>query len=82
MRKGFQVGLMVLFLLSGTQAGAHSLWLNMEGHCCHKGQPVNLGLGWGHKFPKDGEIREGIFPGRVRQRQSLKRALGEQAAIT
>lgn len=61
MRKAFQIGLMALFLCSSTLAGAHSLWFNMDGRHCDVGQPVTMELGWGHKFPRDTEMKEGIL---------------------
>lgn len=61
MRKTFQIGLMVLLLFSGTLAGAHSLWFNMDGHRQGVNQPVTIELGWGHKFPRDAEMKEGML---------------------
>jgi len=41
------------------------MWLNMDGHLFSKGQTVTVDIGWGHKFPKDEEIREGMLHGVV-----------------
>ena len=61
MRKAFQIGLMALFLCSGTLAGAHSLWFNVDDRHWDVGKPVTLELGWGHKFPKDAEMKKGML---------------------
>lgn len=61
MKKAFQIGLMALFLFSATLAGAHSLWFNPDNRHGHVGKPLTLELGWGHKFPRDGEIKEGML---------------------
>jgi len=61
MKRGLQIGSIMIFLFWGSLAGAHSLWLNMDGHRQGIGQPITIDIGWGHKFPKDGEIREGML---------------------
>ena len=61
MHKLIQIGLIMLFMAIGTQAGAHSLWLNMDGPPQGAGQPVTVHIGWGHKFPKDTEIKDGML---------------------
>ena len=61
MKKAFQISLLALFLCSGSPAGAHSLWFNMDDHGYGVNQPVKIELGWGHKFPRDTEIKEGML---------------------
>ena len=61
MKKAFQIGLMALLLGFASLAGAHSLWFNVDGHGYGVNQPVKIELGWGHKFPKDTEIKEGML---------------------
>ena len=61
MKRGLQIGSIMIILLWGSLAGAHSLWLNMDGHRQGIGQPITITIGWGHKFPKDGEIPEGML---------------------
>ncbi len=61
MKKTFQIGLLALFVFSGSLAGAHSLWFNMEGHGCGVNEPVKIELAWGHKFPESTEIKEGML---------------------
>jgi len=61
MKKAFQVGLTALFVLTATVAGAHSLWFNLDDRHGYAGKPISLELGWGHKFPRDGEIKEGML---------------------
>ena len=61
MKRGLQLVITSAFVCWAALAGAHSIWLNMDGHTCTKGQPVTVDIGWGHKFPKDGEIREGML---------------------
>jgi uncharacterized GH25 family protein len=61
MKRGLQIGSIMIILLWGSLAGAHSLWLNMDGHRQVIGHPITIDIGWGHKFPKDGEIPEGML---------------------
>lgn len=51
---------MALILLSGSAAGAHSLWLNTDHNQCDVGKAIVLQLGWGHNFPVTGEIKAGM----------------------
>ncbi len=61
MKKAFKTGLLALFFCSASLADAHSLWFNMDGHGYAVNQPMTVELGWGHKFPKDTEIKEGML---------------------
>jgi nickel transport protein len=61
MKKAFQIALLMLGLGFGSLAGAHSLWFNVDGHGCSVNEPVKIELGWGHKFPKGAEIKEGML---------------------
>ena len=61
MKKMFQIALLCLFLGFGSLAGAHSLWFNVDGRECGVNEPVKIELGWGHKFPKGTEIKEGML---------------------
>jgi nickel transport protein len=61
MKRGLQIGTILFFLFWVPLAGAHSLWLNVDGRCSGVGQAVAVDIGWGHKFPKDTEIKEGML---------------------
>jgi uncharacterized GH25 family protein len=61
MKKAFQIGLLALFVFSGSLACAHSLWFNMAGHGYGVNEPVKIELAWGHKFPESTEIKEGML---------------------
>ena len=50
--------LFLFFLFPWAPAYAHSLWLNIDNHQAKPGQKVHIGVGWGHKFPKDEIIKE------------------------
>lgn len=39
-------------------AWAHYLWLNVDNHHPRPGDRVSIELGWGHKFPHDGQPRK------------------------
>ena len=61
MKKFFQFGLMMLFVFSGSLAGAHSLWFSTDGYGFGVNEPVKIELGWGHQFPQGTEIKEGML---------------------
>jgi len=61
MKRGLQLVITLTFICWAASAGAHSMWLNMEGHLFAKGQPVTVDIGWGHKFPKDAELKAGML---------------------
>jgi uncharacterized GH25 family protein len=61
MKKGLQLVITLTFVCWAASAGAHSMWLNMDGNLFTKGQTVTVDIGWGHKFPKDGELKEGML---------------------
>ncbi|MEW6387988.1 MAG: DUF4198 domain-containing protein [Thermodesulfobacteriota bacterium] len=53
----FAVALALIW--TGSQARAHVLWLLVEQSSPKVGKPVKVDIGWGHKFPKDEDIKEG-----------------------
>jgi uncharacterized GH25 family protein len=61
MKRGLQLVITLAFVCWAASAGAHSMWLNMDGHLFSKGQTVTIDIGWGHKFPKDTEIKDGML---------------------
>lgn len=48
-----------LFVASPSQA--HLLWLNIDPDQPEVGQIVRIEIGWGHRFPKDEVIKEGLL---------------------
>ncbi len=61
MKKALQLVITLAVVCWTASAGAHSMWLNMDGHLFTKGQTVTVDIGWGHKFPKDGELKAGML---------------------
>lgn len=61
MKRGTQLIITVAVVCWAASAGAHSMWLNMEGHLFSKRQTVTVDIGWGHQFPKDGELKAGML---------------------
>jgi uncharacterized GH25 family protein len=53
--------LVIVGLFTALPLHAHSLWLNMEENEPTVGQTVRVEIGWGHKFPKDEVIKEGLL---------------------
>lgn len=51
-------GAAFFFLLAATGAQAHMFWLNVSPDQVKVGQPVKVEIGFGHKFPKDENIKE------------------------
>ncbi|MFP4087796.1 MAG: DUF4198 domain-containing protein [Desulfobacteraceae bacterium] len=51
--------MMLIFTAAPVQG--HSLWFNVANREAKVGQPVIVELGWGHKFPKDTEIKDGML---------------------
>jgi uncharacterized GH25 family protein len=47
------------FLGSATGAQAHMFWLNVNHDAVKAGEPVEVEIGFGHKFPRDEEIKAG-----------------------
>lgn len=60
-----KINLMIVFMILSTlvasPAQAHMLWLNVENYVPEVGKPVHIQIGWGHKFPKDEVIKEGLL---------------------
>lgn len=52
---------LVVVICSSTITWAHSLWLIASNYHPRVGEPVEVEIGWGHKFPKDEIIQEGIL---------------------
>ena len=52
------LGALAAFCAS-SQAHAHNFWLLVNNDTPKVGQPVQVEIGWGHKFPKDEQIKEG-----------------------
>ncbi len=48
------VGVMVSLLIA-TAGYAHFLWLNVDNYNPQPGEEITITIGWGHKFPQDGE---------------------------
>jgi uncharacterized GH25 family protein len=60
--KSFLSAIMIfLFCFTGSNLHAHCLWLNLENDQPEVGQTVKIEIGWGHKFPKDEVIKEGLL---------------------
>src|SRR4030042_1740365 len=59
MRKNYLVSYAAIlsFLLSASWAHAHMFWLNVNHDTPTAGKPVPVEIGFGHKFPKDEEIK-------------------------
>ncbi|HAX61027.1 MAG TPA: hypothetical protein DCX95_00480 [Elusimicrobia bacterium] len=56
MKKFF--GMMVLlFGLGLGKVHSHYLWLNVDNYNPPPGEEITISVGWGHKFPKDGEAK-------------------------
>jgi uncharacterized GH25 family protein len=50
-------GLVLSFLWSASWAQAHMFWLNVNHGAPKAGEPVQVDIGFGHKFPQDEEIK-------------------------
>ena len=48
---------MVLVGLVSTPVYAHYLWLTVDNYNPSPGQEIAINIGWGHKFPRDGQPR-------------------------
>jgi uncharacterized GH25 family protein len=48
-------------LLIASPAPAHMLWLNVDSFQPSPGETVHIEVGWGHKFPTDEVIKEGML---------------------
>ena len=64
LRKAHIVLIAIVFfsIAFGTAAHAHNLWLNPSDHFPDVGTTVDIGIGWGHKYPAnraDQDIKEG-----------------------
>jgi len=60
--KTISVSLLVLIgLFVASPSQAHFLWLNIDNDQPEVGQKVQIEIGWGHKFPKDEVIKEGLL---------------------
>jgi nickel transport protein len=59
MRKNYLVSYVAIlsFLLSASWAHAHMFWLNVNYDTPKAGEPVQVEIGFGHKFPQDEEIK-------------------------
>jgi uncharacterized GH25 family protein len=59
MRKkiGWLLAAVIALLMSGAQAQAHMFWLLADQDAPQVGQAVQVEVGWGHKFPRDEEIK-------------------------
>lgn len=52
---------LVVVICYSTITWAHSLWLVASNYHPKVGEPIKVKIGWGHKFPKDEIIEEGIL---------------------
>ena len=64
MLRRFCIALVAVFfsVAFAAAANAHNLWLNPANHFPAVGTTVDIGIGWGHKYPAnriDGEIKDG-----------------------
>lgn len=50
-------GALLIFLWSASGAWAHMFWLNVSQDHPKVGEPVQVKIGFGHKFPKDEQIK-------------------------
>jgi uncharacterized GH25 family protein len=50
-----------LIILIPSIAFSHNLWLNVSDYSPKVGESVEIEIGWGHQFPKDEVIGEGII---------------------
>jgi uncharacterized GH25 family protein len=59
MRKKYLVLLVAVlsFLWSASWAQAHMFWLNVNHYAAKSGEPVQVEIGFGHKFPRDEKIK-------------------------
>lgn len=57
MKKTWIIFILALVLLLPMSAGAHMLWLLTDTDTPKVNEPVKVEIGWGHKFPKDEEIK-------------------------
>ena len=71
-----------IFLLAGTclPALAHNLWLNPATHYPEVGATVDIGVGWGHKFPAD-RVDQEMKDGRLEEIRALAPD-GREVALT
>ena len=53
--------MMLLLCFTGSDLYAHCLWLIPDNDRPEAGQTVSIEIGWGHKFPKDEVIKEGLL---------------------
>jgi len=57
MKKCFIALITVLSLVFVSQADAHYLWLNVNNYNPEPGEEIAICIGWGHRFPQDGQPR-------------------------
>jgi len=57
MKRNWIIFTLALVLLLPLTAEAHMLWLLPDQDAPNVNQPVQVEIGWGHKFPKDEEIK-------------------------
>ncbi|MDI6854054.1 MAG: DUF4198 domain-containing protein [Deltaproteobacteria bacterium] len=55
----FLVLIVLASFCAGSQAYGHNFWLLVSDDAPKAGEPVMVEIGWGHKFPKDEQIKEG-----------------------
>jgi len=57
-RKNFtMLVLTMMILIFSTKVYAHYLWLTVDDYNPNPGQEITISVGWGHKFPTDGQPR-------------------------
>lgn len=58
------VGVFIMICGAGTQALAHNVWINVENPFPKVGESVDIGIGWGHTYPKD-RLDQEMKPGNL-----------------
>ncbi|MFP3870535.1 MAG: DUF4198 domain-containing protein, partial [Syntrophobacteria bacterium] len=61
MKKFLTALFLIMGLVAAPPAWAHLLWLNVENFQPSPNETVHVEIGWGHKFPTDGVIKEGML---------------------
>ncbi len=57
MKKCLVIALVVISTFFASQALAHYLWLNVDNYHPDPNEEITISVGWGHKFPQDGQPR-------------------------
>ncbi len=58
------------FVLIGSTVMAHNVWINVDNHYPAVGETVEIGLGWGHKYPVS-RVDQEMKPGNLAYIQAI-----------